>query len=45
MNKNNNPSNKYDLYMKIDKKQKQLEKKVAIRYLIERIKKVIKYEQ
>lgn len=33
---------KYELYKKIEKKQKKLERKVALRYLIERIKKVIK---
>jgi len=34
--------NKYELYKKIEKKQKRLARKVAIRYLIERIKMVIK---
>ena len=33
---------KYELYKKIEKKQKKLKRKVALRYLIERIKKVIK---
>lgn len=44
MNRHDTPKNKYDLYMKVEKLQKRLERKVAIRCLLERIKKVIHNE-
>lgn len=36
--------NKYELYVEVDKKQKRLEKKIIIKYLIERIKMVFQNE-
>lgn len=44
-NKHNTPSNRFDLYMYIDKKQKKLEKKVTISYLWERFKNVVQNKQ